>query len=40
MGATRYLCVSLKLRPSRLGEMMILPLQEFLAALWRGTYAA
>jgi len=36
----RYLCVSLESRPRRLGDVTILPLQEFLAALWRGAYRA
>ncbi|MBI3263993.1 MAG: DUF4143 domain-containing protein [Acidobacteria bacterium] len=36
----RYLCVSLESRPRRIGDVTILPLQDFLAALWRGAYRA
>ena len=36
----RYLCVSLESRPRRLGDVTILPLHEFLEALWRGAYTA
>ena len=36
----RYLCVSLESRPRRIGDVTILPLQDFLAALWRGAYTA
>lgn len=36
----RYLCVSLEPRARRLGEVTILPLQEFLEALWSGAYAS
>lgn len=34
----RYLCVSLEPRARRLGELTVLPYQEFLQALWSGTY--
>ena len=34
----RYLCVSLEAQARRLGELAILPFQEFLEALWSGAY--
>lgn len=34
-----YLCVSLEPRPRKVGEVMILPYQEFLDRLWNGEYA-
>jgi uncharacterized protein len=34
----RLLCVSLEPRTRRIGEITILPFQEFLTALWSGTY--
>ena len=36
----RYLCVCLEARPRRVGDVTILPLQDFLEALWRGAYTA
>ncbi len=35
----RYLCVSLEPRARRLGEVLILPYQEFLEELWDGAYS-
>lgn len=35
----RYLCVSLEPRRRRVGEVMILPVTEFLAALWDGEFS-
>ncbi len=35
----RYLCVSLEKRRRQIGEVTVLPLQEFLATLWAGEYA-
>ncbi|MBI1953825.1 MAG: ATP-binding protein [Candidatus Omnitrophica bacterium] len=34
----RHLCVSLETRPRKMGEVTILPFQEFLEALWGGAY--
>jgi hypothetical protein len=34
----RYLCVSLERRARRLGEVTVLPWNEFLDALWAGEY--
>ncbi|ALA57045.1 hypothetical protein [Nitrospira moscoviensis] len=34
----RYLCVSLKARRRQVGDVTILPLKDFLAHLWDGTY--
>jgi hypothetical protein len=35
----RYLCVSLEPRAREVDGVTILPVQEFLAALWAGEYA-
>lgn len=35
----RYLCVSLEPRTRRMGDVTILPFQEFLEALWDGAYS-
>jgi uncharacterized protein len=34
----RHLCVSLEPRPRRLGDIMLVPIHEFLDALWAGEY--
>jgi predicted AAA+ superfamily ATPase len=35
----RYLCVSLEARPRRVDGIALIPLGEFLEALWSGAYA-